>query len=124
MRTLTPPPQQSVAAAYQAGSACAIIAIATQFDVWATWAALRMGVREANPLFADLLNSPNGELSIPYVAAIKGLVTVVLLVATWIAIERDRLNNRILTALRVTALVYLALSGYHIIGLSARIASL
>jgi hypothetical protein len=121
---LTPPPPRNVAAAYQAGSACAIIALATQFDVWATWIALRLGVREANPLFADLLNSPSGELSIPYIAAIKGLTTVVILVATWIAIERNRLNSCILTALRITAMIYLALSAYHVIGLSLKVASL
>jgi hypothetical protein len=48
----------------------------------------------------------------------------VILVATWIAIERNRLNSRILTALRITAMIYLALSAYHVIGLSLKVASL
>jgi len=99
--------------AYQVGAACAVIALASLYDAWATWVAIRLGFQEANPIFAELLNAPGGEAAIAHVVGLKAIGIIALAYGSWRAISRGHRPAAILTVLRAIAYAHLLLALYH-----------
>ncbi len=112
---------RSADAAYQAGAACAIVALASLFDAWATLVALRLGAQEANPLFAHILNTPGREAAIVYVTALKAVSVIALAYGAWRLILEGRYIQPLLRALRLLAYTHIALALYHAAGIAAAI---
>jgi hypothetical protein len=118
MEMMRPPPQDVW---YQAGAACATVALASLFDVWATWVALTLGVPEANPLLAPALNAPGWEVSVTRVVGLKAVGIVALAYGAWRVLLSGRSPRPILAVLRALAYAHLALALYHAAGIARAI---
>lgn len=122
MTRVQKPVSSTADAAYQAGAACAIVALASLFDVWATWVAIRLGFPEANPLFAPILNTPGGEAALAQVAGLKAVGLIALTYGTWRLVRAGRHVRPLLWVLRILAYTHVALALYHAAGIALTIA--